>query len=382
MRSFARRASRALAFMAWACLAGAGRAWAQETASGGTPSRGEAQAATAWFSSDEGAFQGDPLPTLAAKGYCLSVRAEGGTETRILFRDGQEVERRVTRKTGSSSLERVLKGGVLREERKSGPRGELLEELFYFESGLLRERRAYGYEAQRLAKVEAFDSGGAPLGALTYRYDPRGRLAELEATGSFGEARSGLLGLPGGGVAAEWSVLEGELLLRRFDPSGRIASVETRKDDALLRRESLTYEGSSARPSFSLLEDLASGEGTEKAYDAAGRILSLRLLSKGAERSRTEYAYDAAGRLVSERLRNGSSLSLRSLSYDEEGGLLREEKRRDGLLFRTVAFAGEGRVEEYFEGGILVLRATYAGARKVKDEFFEGGQVVRSRSYP
>jgi hypothetical protein len=376
----ARRPALALAALAWACLACAGRAWAEAWPE--EQSRGEAQAATAWFSSDEGAFQGDPLPALAAKGYCLSVRAEGGAETRILFRDGLEVERRVVRKTGSGSLERVLKGGVLREERRSGQRGELLEELFYFESGLLRERRAYGYEARRLAKVEAFDSGGAPLGALSYRYDPRGRLAELAATGSFGEARSGLLGLPGGGIAAEWSTLEGELLLRRFDQAGRVASVETRRGDAVLRRESFSYEGSSARPSFSLLEDLASGEGTEKAFDAAGRILSLRVLSKGAERSRTDFAYDAKGRLESERTRSGGSLTLRSLSYDEEGGLLREETRKDGLLFRTVVFAGEGRVEEYFEGGILVLRATYEGARKVKDEFFEGGQVARSRSYP
>ena len=380
MRKDARRASFSLAALARAGFALAGLA-AAEQAWAEAPPPGEGRA-SAWFASDQGGFQGEPLQALAAKGYCLWVGTDGGTETRILFKDGLETERRVTRKTASGSQESVRKGGVLREERKSGPSGQLQEELFYFESGLLRERRSYVYEDRRLSRVEAFDSGGAQVGSLSYLYDPRGRLSELQAAGSFGEARSGLLGLSGGGVAAEWSILEGELLLRRFDQAGRVASVEVREGDAVLRRESFAYEGASARPSLSLLEDLASGDGTEKAYDAAGRIIRLRLLSKGAERSRTDYAYDAEGRLESERTRSGSSLSLRSLSYDGEGGLLREETRKDGLLFRTVAFLKDGRVEEYFEGGALVLRATYEGAKKTKDEFFEGGQVVRSRSYP
>ncbi len=323
----------------------------------------------------------------------------GGEERRILLKDGLEIERRLRVKGPKGSVERLFRGAVLVEESRTGPGGELLEELFYEEAGAdeaappgtrararLREKRSYAYAAGRLARVEASDGEGSSLGSLEYRYDARGRLLELRATGSFGAERSGMLPSPaggdGGGLGLEWSERGGELAIRRYDAEGRTLLTELRRGGALLRRETFSYAPGSRSPRSSLAEELETRERVETSYGSRGEILAIRRTKEGVEVSRTEFGYDPKGRLLFEQTWRGASLARRTLEYDEAGEPRREERWKDGALVAVALLEASGlRVEELYDGGQLVLRVYYEGGRKVKEEFIEGGLVRRVREY-
>ncbi|MBL8967140.1 MAG: hypothetical protein JNG85_09025, partial [Spirochaetaceae bacterium] len=240
-------------------LAATAAAGAADSGAAGPEAAGTG-AAPRFFASDPSGFRGPAIAAPPASGYALAVETVGNEERRILLKDGLEIERRVRAKGPKGSVERLFRGASLVEESKSGPGGELLEELFYEEAAAhdgapgtgergergergdqLREKRSYVYTAGRLARVEVSDGNGQSLGGLEYRYDPRGRLLEIRATGSFGVERSGMDPSPtageGGGLGLEWSERGGELAIRRYDAEGRALLAELRRGGTLLRRE-------------------------------------------------------------------------------------------------------------------------------------------------
>ena len=101
----------------------------------------------------------------------------------------------------------------------------------------------------------------------------------------------------------------------------------------------------------------------------------------GADELRVEYRYDEAGRLVEERSRGGPGLVLRLLSYGESGELVRAETRIGGVVSESIAYEGETKIVESYHEGELFVRASYAGGRKLREEFFEEGVPVRSKEY-
>ena len=50
-------------------------------------------------------------------------------------------------------------------------------------------------------------------------------------------------------------------------------------------------------------------------------------------------------------------------------------------MLLAVTYIENGRVEELYEDGALFVKATYIGGRKIKDEFFADGVLVRTRDY-
>ena len=63
------------------------------------------------------------------------------------------------------------------------------------------------------------------------------------------------------------------------------------------------------------------------------------------------------------------------------GKIAREETRQDGQLLLVVSHTDDGRVEELYEDGMIFVKATYVGGRKVKDEFYADGVLLRQKDY-
>jgi len=283
---------------------------------------------------------------------------------------------------GGGLRELSYRGRDLVEERLVDRSGALIEEsLFEAGSALPYEKRAYLRSGTgRLLRVEARDAAGALLGSLDYRYDRDGRLLGVAASGSLGEESAGMLSASGAPQGA-WTSGPGTTTAIAYDDGGRQIARKTLRDGKATYVERRAY-GEGELPIRVEAEDLVSGELTIVDYDEKGRSRSKLVTVAGRETSRSEYSYDAQGRLAEEAIRYPSGgIAARRLSYLDDGGLEREETRRDGVIVGAIEYIEGGRIEELYRGGRLFVKATYLAGRKVKDEFFADGAPIRGKEY-
>ncbi len=280
--------------------------------------------------------------------------------------------------------ELVYRGEALAEERSYDARGAILSERFFDAGSLPSETRTYVRDGDRVARVEAKDASGSPSGSMEYRYDRNGRLLGVDSEGSLGEGSIGMIAdrgapqgswitSPGPSEAADTTVLG-------YDDEGRTTIVQRMKGGAVVYSEKRDYGEGGGLASVSTL-DMASGLSSELAYDEKGRISSREDTPAKGIKAVTEYRYDGSDRVVEELGSRGGHRSSKTYEYGEDGKLAREETRKDGELLLTVDYIEGGRVESLYEDGIVFVKATYRGGRKVKDEFFADGSSVRTRDY-
>lgn len=282
-------------------------------------------------------------------------------------------------KGAKGSKELVYRNDSLVEERSYDAGGSLLAERQFGADSLPTETKSYIRDEGRLEKVEARDSSGAIVGSRTYRYDRNGRLLGVSADGSLGAGEAGMVSA-GPTPQGSWTHGGSATMVLGYDEAGRVASIRTMKDGKALSVEQRTYDQGGALSSVSTKE-LAAGSSTELRYDEKGRPIQGRELpAKGPER-RSSFAYDESGRLIEELRRVGIHLTSIRRDYADDGSLSGVETRRDGMLILAVRYADDGRTEELYEDGILFVRASFVGGRKVKDEFYADGILTRSRDY-
>jgi YD repeat-containing protein len=288
-------------------------------------------------------------------------------------------EERIERIAGAKGArELVYRDEALAEERSYDARGALLEERFFGASSLPERTRSYLREGGRLARVEIADAAGVVVGSMSYRYDRDGRLLGVD---SAGEPGTGSAGMISSGAVPQGSWVAGSTTtVLGYDGSGRASVVQTMKDGAVLSLERRTYGEGGALASVQV-EDRPSGLVHEYRYDGEGRLSASADTPPKGPAGRTEYRYDGAGRLAEETTWRGGHRTAKSRTYSEAGALVREETRRDGALLLAVDYLEGGRVEELYDEGVLFVKATYSGGRKVKDEFYSEGQLLRSREY-
>ena len=292
--------------------------------------------------------------------------------------DAAENER-IERLTGKSGYrELVYHGKDLVEERAFDLKGALLEEKYLGDDSLPYETRSYIRIRGRLERVEARDGAGAVIGSMGYRYDCLGRLVGLDEEGSFGDGSSGMISTEDGPQGA-WTK-DGVTTILVYDGAGRAIAEQTIKDGKAQSIEKRSYGENGSLNSVSV-QDKASGSSSELVYDEKGRLSSRKETKSGGDETKTNYRYDKAGRLIEESTKVGEHTSLVSRSYGEDGSIERVETRRDGVLLLAVETIEGGRVEEIYDSGQLFVKATYLNGRKVKDEFFVDGSLVRARKY-
>lgn len=205
---------------------------------------------------------------------------------------------------------------------------------------------------------------------------PEGRLLASSLSGAGGTASGELRS--GGGLVA-WERSGPELLLRAYDAAGLLVSSRSYRDGRLVAEESRERDerGETVRSFEPAAERL-----TIERYER-GLLISRDAFVKGAAAGRSGFAYDEAGRLVRE-LRYpavGPAVEL-SYLYARDGFLERDEERRGGILFIARSYAPDGsRVEERYDGGMLAVRTRFEGKRRVAEEFYRDGVLVRERRF-
>jgi YD repeat-containing protein len=353
---------------------------------------------TLWYASDAAAFQGEPVAGPSGSDYVLEVTVGGSTETRILFRKGLEESRTIIVRLASGRRESLRIAGAIREERTYDLAGNLLEERFFppategAEGGAAKaevlpsETRRYAYASGRLRGVESLDTAGASQGRMEYRYDASGRLLELVTTGIFGSSHAGLA--PGQGLpSAMWFSVpqgsDGELVdITRFDQAGRPLERSTWRKGLRLAQVLYGYDAAGKLASRTD-RDLTSQRTAETSYDAAGRIILVVKTVEGREESREQYSYDGLGRLAVDEFRSPGNLRKVTYTYDAAGESSRAVTVVNGLIESIVIQLSDGSTRrELFDKGQLFLRALYGDGRLRKEEFIEGGTVVRTKDYP
>lgn len=277
-------------------------------------------------------------------------------------------------KKGSREL--VYRGKDLVAERSYDLGGHLLEERFLGADALPYETREYIRAGGRLLRVEARDGSDIAIGSMSYRYDRSGRLLGVETEGGFGSGGAGMLATEDG-PQGSWTT-DGETRVFAYDESGRTIGRQVIKDGETASIEARSYDEKGSLSSISRMDKKDGG--SELSYDAAGRLV-LRKESVGGIESATSYSYDEKGRLVEESTKAGEHESSVSRLYAPDGSLERRETRRDGELLLAVLYVEGERVEELYDDGLLFVRASYKDGRKVKDEFFAEGELLRTREY-
>lgn len=349
---------------------------------------------TLYYASDKAGFQGEVLAGLSRQGYVLAMTTDGASTLCVLYLDGKESGRTIRTPTEEGSREQVFEGTVLTEERSYDRSGNLIEERFYAsprpESAQSFSRRAYSYAGGMLVSVEAFDPFGAPEGKLEYRYDPSGRLLELLASGSFGSAQAGMA--PGGSLPiASWFAIpsgsaspavDDVLEITRYDASGRPVERSRYKGDECVLAELLFYDAS-GRLSSSRAFDVPAQTMSETSYDARGLPVLVVTTLNEVEQSRESLSYDGESRLLEDSVSTRASTTRKLYSYAGEGERSRETVIVNGITVSVTVERADGSVvKELYDRGVLFLRAFFRDGMLEREEFIEGGTVVRTKDYP
>jgi YD repeat-containing protein len=288
-------------------------------------------------------------------------------------------EDRIERIGGAKgSKELVYRGDALVEERSYDLRGALLEEKSFGPDSLQIETKAYIRVEGRLARVEARDSSGVVIGSMAYHYDRNGRLLGLSAEGSLGSGSIGMISSDDG-PQGSW-VNGADTTVLAYDEEGRAVVIQIIKEGKAISVEKRKYGAGGMLASIDI-KDASSGSSTELLYDDKGRQSQRRETLKNKLEIKTAYRYDEKGRLAEEERNQGSHRLLMTRSYADDGSLERVETKQDGQLVLTEKYTENGRIEELYDGGFLFVRATFAGERKIRDEFFDEGVLIRSRDY-
>ena len=284
-----------------------------------------------------------------------------------------------TIKAAKGSKELVYRNDSLAEDRSFDSSGGLIEERSFGADSLPLLTSKYFREGGRLLKVESSDASGTVTGTRFYHYDNDGRLLMVATEGSFGAGAAGMVSA-GGTPQGSWTEAGSTVSVLGYDESGRAVVIQTVKEGKTVSIERRIY-GETGSLSSIAIEDKASGSSSELLYDAKGRQSQRRQIpAKGAE-MKTQYRYDESGRLSEEYTRAGIHTTSVRRTYAESGSLARIETRRDGELLLAIEYIENGRTEELYENGILFVKATYFGGRKIQDEFYSDGAIVRSRDY-
>lgn len=205
---------------------------------------------------------------------------------------------------------------------------------------------------------------------------PEGRLLASSPSGvearTSGELRSG------GGLVA-WERSGPELLVRAYDAAGLLVFSRSYRNGKLVAEES--RERDERGETVRYLEPAAERVTVER-YES-GLLVSRETFVKGVATGRSAFAYDEDGRLVRELRSPAVGLAVElSYRYAQDGFLERDEERRGGVLFIARSYARDGsRVEERYDGGRLAVVTRFEGNRRVAEEFYQGGVLVRERRF-
>jgi hypothetical protein len=312
--------------------------------------------------------------------WVAGIETSAGREVRRLYAEGKESRRWETSwgEVGSPREEREFASGRLAAVRVYDPSGSIMTEESY-RDGALSEKTVFTYAGSRLSRVRTTGPDGVFLHGEEYLFTTRGALRGVMRTLADGQSMQSRFFAGSSGLAEERNTVGEALFIARYDTRGRVVERERRdaqglasREDFLFRLESNTLESS---------EETLPREGklARRRYDEQG-LLAVETVT-GAEGAveRIEYSRDPDGRVTVKRRQSAAGVEQWVYSYDAGGDLATEELLVKGSRQRLTVYTDAGRVEQMYADGEMFLKVTWEGERRVKEEVYEGGVLVRER---
>lgn len=347
-----------------------------------------------FFASDESGFRGEPVGGKAASDFVLEERSDAASKASILYKNGTEIERTLSTPLPSGWKSTHYLKGILTDETIYDASGALLEERQYAPLGdgkrldakppLLARTLDYSYQGGRLLAVISKDGSAKEDGRLSYRYDSKGRLVELAASGSFGLSNIGIVpGSPAPSALLSSTGLAPRQLttVHVYDSQGRPAGSETREADKLVQLEAFTY-GEDSMIAHKKAEDLVRDLLVDTSYDSKGRATLIVNHAGDTETRRESLSYDGKGRILSDVVVQGKTEIRKDYVYDKGESLSIETTTIGDIVQAVVRSMKDGSiVKETYAGGSLVVASTYLGGRLVKEVYYTSGAITRTKEY-
>ena len=340
-------------------------------------------AASALFRSNAFGMQLEPLASYRKDEFrwVLQVTTTPSGEIRRLFDGGKEARRwEISPVTSGGTEEREIVDGALAARRVYSTSGDLLQEDQY-SKGALTQRSLSTYAASRLSRLSVLSADGKVLYTLDYFYTLRGGLREVRRSEPGGAARSSAFMTDGSGLAEERNAIGDRTFVSRYDTRGRVIEREQTGAAGIVSQEDFEYREDTDVLLASTKKKPAEGRTIDRSYDKEGRLFSEKVSTGGKVVEETAYTRDEKGRAVARERRSSAGLEQWRYTYDSAGKETREEYLQRGSLAKVTVY-GEGntRTEELYENGGLFLKVYFDGERRLKEEVYAGGKVVRQRT--
>jgi len=343
-----------------------------------------ALAQAAAFRSNDFGMQLEPIASYRRDQFrwVLEVTRTPRGEIRRLFDGGREARRWETGPAnGGGTEERELTGSSLTARRIYSPAGDLLQEEQY-DKGSLSRRSIYTYAASRLSRVRVLSADGTVLYTLEYLYTTRGSLREVRRTEGDEVTRDSAFVAGGTGLSEERNRIGDTTFVSRYDTRGRLVEEERRDPEGTASTEELTYQGDTDHLVSSAEKEPRSSREIDRRYDKEGRVVSETVSVGGKTAEETAFSLDAKGREIGRERRSSTGLEQWKYTLNEDGKKTKEEYRHRGALSRITLYGeGDSRTEELYENGEIFLKAFFDGERRIREEVYSGGKVVRTRSF-
>lgn len=338
------------------------------------------------YRSNEAGMLLEPIPFYRADEYTYTMKVEhkSGLDVRHLLENGKEIERlEVTLSDqGQETGESQYDANVLAARRAYGPDGKLLWEETYTE-GSLSQRASYQYAGGRISGVRVAAGDGSLLYADVYTLSTAGALRGYVRTFADGSFTTSTF-ISGGAGLSEERTHGGDLtLVNRFDHLTRLIDSERWSGSDLLFRQEWVYDGDTDTPRSSTENRPKENTVVEREYDSHGRVTTEKVSVNGTQTEQTDHTWDSAGNESLRLRRSADGLEEWRFTYDASGSLTQEQYFKKGSLEKTTVYTSKTeRYEDIYADGQLVLRAYYANDTKTKEQVFDGGTLLRERTFP
>lgn len=332
-----------------------------------------------WYASDSLGMAHEPVSGPGDAPWTLELAGLGASHRTTLYKEGVALRTTVRDygSTGNIRREAVEEEGLLVEESVFDDDGRPLTARRFLVDGRVEET-SYVYIDGRLLSRKT-SVGDAIIETMDYLYAPDGRLVSAKASsGAFqGSGKSA------SGVSSMWRKGPDGLELRLYDAAGRLAAVRIYDGTVLKSDETRTWAGDVLEHSELVAND---GTKTSTTYAvtgaAAGSILSITVERGGTTLSSDRRSYDDAGRVLRMETETGGRRAVTEYAYDEKGMLSVEKRFIDpGQLLVIRHESSNDKVEETYREDILIARVSYRDGRRVKEELYKDGAVIRTRTF-
>lgn len=274
----------------------------------------------------------------------------GNAEERVSPDAAASLEHAIERvQDGDLRVERLYHQGVLLEERRNDngvdelrvylPDGSLeyTERLFRYPDGSPREVRRQSADQVRI-----------------YRYRRT-------------------TGLP----FEEWFQRGEERRVWRFGSDGRLSERVVWKGEKMILRERFSYTEAGALVEAQR-EDLEAGEERLRRYEGR-RLVWEELRRDGRRVATTRYSFGPRDLLVREERETRDGTVVLDYLYDEADRLVTVRHLRNGAITLVVRYTEEGRIEDRYRNGSLVLRSYFEGDTRTREELYRDGRLIDVR---